>query len=308
MIHKFYIFLIPILTLTACQKAPDFAAYAPNSSQQSAELVEFSPQSEIITQEENNPALKNRSLAISGEISFETDNVLKTNHEIENLTLKHGGYIQNSHIANQEGDTHTLFMGNNQKKQLITYYLHADVVVRIPKQNAAAFLSELSPLIEFLEYRNFLAEDVKLDIEKAQLQAQIQRETQTQLQETDTQTISQNALAKEKQLNARIQKKMLEDKVDFATITLKFHETAKVSQKIVPDIGNQIKQESNYTFFDQLKNSLATGWYYFLQFILFVSELWVFILVLCASVYAVNRWRKHRKKIKQTQAAQDKSP
>lgn len=303
--NKLCLVLITAFLLVACQKPPD-SAHAPHSTYEAAEFTTLTanilPESQIITQEENNPHLKNRLLAVNGEISFETSDVLKTNSEIENLTLKHGGYIQNSQIANQENSTHTLSVGHDQKKQLISYNRHANVIVRIPKQNVAAFLTELSPLMEFLEYRNFLAEDVKLDIQKSLLQAKIQSEKQQELQHIDnsqekTTIITQNASAKEEQMYADLQKMMLEDKVKFTTITLKFHEAAKVTQKTIPDIDSRIKQESNYTFFSQLKNSLADGWYYFLQLILLISKLWVIILATCAGLYAVCKWLRRRKKV-----------
>ena len=71
--NKLCLVLIPAFLLVACQKSPD-SAHAPHSTYEAAEFTTLTanilPESQIITQEENNPHLKNRLLAVNGEISF----------------------------------------------------------------------------------------------------------------------------------------------------------------------------------------------------------------------------------------------
>lgn len=67
------------------------------------------------------PALANKKLLVTADASFQAQDVQQTVNQIEQLTLKHGGYIANSEISNSDSNTNQFSIGNYQLKQLTSY-------------------------------------------------------------------------------------------------------------------------------------------------------------------------------------------
>ena len=72
----------------------------------------------------------------------------------------------------------------------------------------------------------------------------------------------------------------LKDRLAFSTLHVMYYQKAK------PAFG----------FFSKFVDAIKDGWEGFLWFLIALTNLWVFILLAVAAVYAFKQWRKRRKK------------
>ena len=217
--------------------------------------------SAIITQETDNPALANKKLLVTANASFQAQDVQQTVNQIEQLTLKHGGYIANSEISNSDSDTNQFSIGNYQLKQLTSYTRQATILVRVPKAQVASFLQQLQQYIAFLDHSQFNAKDVKLELQKAQVEAQIaalktdQLATQRADKTTQTGNINvadQTALARQQQLYADLERQGLQDALALSSIALTFSQPEKIREQVIEDIDGKMHNEQSTNFLPRL--------------------------------------------------------
>lgn len=247
--------------------------------------------------------LQDKQLIISGDIHFKTANALETLNAIEGSVLTHGGYIQESSLSSQTRESRTYATSDNQIKELTLNSYYATVIVRVPKDKLGEFLKELRPLMNKLDTRTFKAQDVTLDIYKNELQAQIEQQKQKALDNIDgkgtlgdkADIATQSTLARHEALLYELEQKALQDKVTLSTIALNFYDEPTLSESIRPDLDAQINTQLSSNFGHELLGSIATGWYYFLQMVLWFVQLWGLWLIIGVSVWGICRYRKHRK-------------
>ncbi|WP_019520260.1 DUF4349 domain-containing protein [Faucicola boevrei] len=89
----------------------------------------------VINQQDNNPTLQNKQLIVNGAVSFDVKNVQQSVQQINQITTQLGGYVAQNTISNNIVDTQSLNIGNQQRKEIISYQRNAQLTVRIPKQN-----------------------------------------------------------------------------------------------------------------------------------------------------------------------------
>lgn len=252
--------------------------------------------------------LQDKQLIISGDIRFKTTNALETLNAIEGSALTHGGYIQESSLSSQTRESRTYATSDNQIKELTLNSYYATVIVRVPKDKLGEFLKELRPLMNKLDTRTFKAQDVTLDIYKNELQAQIEQQKQKALDNIDgkgtlgdkADIATQSTLARHEALLYELEQKALQDKVTLSTIALNFYDEPTLSESIRPDLDAQINTQLSSNFGHELLGSIATGWYYFLQMVLWFVRLWGLWLIIGASIWGICRYRKYRKTKKTT--------
>ena len=304
------------LILGACSK--------PNDSHNSYSTERSAPMAEAVMDTQTKPSpdslnsgilsqgsashLQDKQLIISGDIRFKTANTLETLNTIEGSALTHGGYIQESSLSSQTRESRTYATSDNQIKELTLSSHYATVIVRVPKDKLGEFLKELRPLMNKLETRTFKAQDVTLDIYKNELQAQIEQQKQKTLDNIDgkgtlgdkADIATQSTLARHEALLYELEQKALQDKVTLSTIALNFYDEPTLSESIRPDLDAQINTQLSSNFGHELLGSIATGWYYFLQMVLWFVQLWGLWLIIGASIWGICRYRKHRKTKKAT--------
>ncbi len=240
-----------------------------------------------LVDQEGLPILANKRLVIHASLNFDVKDVRASVKSINNLSAKLGGYIAEEQINNSILSIREVPISNGEKKILSSYQQFATVTVRIPKDKVGEFLEVLQSQIDFLHTQQFSAKDVSLDIQKAQISAQIEALKAQQIDQAHTDnaldtviSADQTAQARLAKLAAELDQKYLEDQVAFATLMLEFRENEKIHTTTKPNIDALITQEQSTNFGARLGDSLRVGWYGFLELVVFLTRLWVFVLIL----------------------------
>lgn len=260
-----------------------------------------------------------RQMVVSADLNFETENVRKTVSAIGDLAKKYTGFVVFSQI-----DTYTNGTQNYPKADgnilYITRYTHeGNMTVRVPRDKSSEFLRDLQQHIVFLDKETFKSEDISLTLRKQALEAQRQQElaikldqvnkknkTNTSLQQQFEDNIRAQFDAKARENEAILQEEYWRDKVQFATITLRFRQPEAVMQQLLPNPEAIAKQHTPH-FSMVLGNMLKQGWNGVLTVLLFLLGFWpiTVLLPLAYIVFCITRkMRAYRLKRKLTEAVQ----
>lgn len=301
-----YISLLGSLLLTACgdngsrnaseaeAPAPAAAVTEQSSDKQAAKLTP----SAVVDQK-----IEGRQLAVTADIDFQTTDTRKTAADIETLTAKHGGFVATNTINADIRSTDSFPQTDGTLLEISRYTYRADLVVRIPTDNASEFLRDLQAHITFLNNQHFSAEDVSLDLRRQALEALRQQQLADQLADVkqseepsdkkdSAQVTRWQFDAKAQQEYAELEKAYWQDKVDFATIQLHFNQPETVIRRSRPN-PEALAKQSEPPFFAQILPMLEKGWYLFQNILLITMAAWPLWLLIALVWFGRRFWRQH---------------
>lgn len=308
------ILLLPVVLalLAACgQNAENSAptAYAPAAA--AAEYGEAAANQETAVRADSMvlaQKAEGRQLVVEADIAFKTENTRQTVAEVEKLTLQYGGFIEKSGIFASVSDEQTYPQQDGVLLVIRRYGQTSDMTVRLPKDKTADFLRDMQKHIVFLQEQNFSAADVALDLRRAALEAARQRELAERLQNTadsseksdksgtsDVQVRQSDARAQQEY--AELQRAYWQDKVDFATVRLRFEQPEAVFRYTRPDSDAEARQYAP-SFWQSVGVMLKQGWVGFLRGILFLFALWPLALLAVISLFSWRKIKRMKKKTK----------
>lgn len=178
------------------------------------------------------------------------------------------------------------------------YRLENNMVIRIPSQRFDTLVTELLAVAIYVENKQITSEDVTeqyVDIE-ARMNAKKQVEARY-LEILKKAGKIDEILSVERQLG------LIREEIDAAQGKLKYFD----SRVQFSTINLNIYQQLDYTapspdrrFFGRLKEAFLAGWRGLLELLVGLVNIWPFILIIAAGLWAVARWRKKRQLQKQT--------
>jgi hypothetical protein len=253
-----FILLLAILGLLACNKEPaNFEGGDPG----------YQSAPPALAKRVANSKAKERKLIKTGRIEFSTENIAHMHTEIDKVVKEFNAYISS--------DNQQKFDGKIQYEQ----------VVRVPANRFDGFVKVIEELGGEIEFRNFDAQDVTeeyIDIEarlktKKELEVryhQLLKEAKNVEEMLAVETQIANVRSEIESMQGRIN--FLADQVGHSTLTLNYY------QLISPQLG----------FGSKLVASFASGWQGFLAFLVGLTAIWPFILILSVSLWFLSRWSK----------------
>lgn len=320
-------FTFLLASLTACSKAPQYNGMSyDNTTAKSVDVASSDEavssdaissdmvQSSINEQQSHlNVSGQQRQFIKTAQIHFHVKNVYKTALTLEDMAVRYGGFVTHNHIVNEQRQTYRTKTDNGVQTILEEYQPIGDVTLRVPHATLQPFLREMVKHADFMYKRAFNAEDVLLDIIKQQKLAQVNHTASQQIQENkkENQTLSDTLYATEintqyqrAKVLAELEKKHLQDKVAFSTITVALTQSPLVRTYTQNYFPYSIEQNQPSLMY-QLEESVEAGWQNFLSFMISVVSLWPFticLLILFFLFKMFKKWRQARKnkKIKQS--------
>ncbi len=210
-----------------------------------------------------------RKLIRNGTLEFQTDEVKKTKTEIEKICKELNAYIS-SESENNLGER-----------------LQYNQVIRVPANQFDTLLARLEPLALKIENKNISTEDVTeqfIDVEarlktKKELEAryrEILKLAKTVEEIVSIESQIANVRSEIESMEGRLN--FLKSQVAFSTLHVSYYET----------IG------TDFGFASKLVQSLKGGWDNLLAFIIFLVNLWPFVLGLAALTFWF--WNRRRKR------------
>jgi hypothetical protein len=241
---------------------------------------------------------QNRQIIKSGEIRFRTNNVRTVTEKIEDIVIKAGGYIASSELTNNIRNESRKSLTANKSLVSKEIIVENSMLVRIPKEKFDTFLRAINPLIEFLDYRKYQADDQTYHYNKSTAQTErVENYAKRQTQHIDKTPakLKESTEAEDKLLDRQLQsdalkaeKAELEDRINFSNIRIDIYQKAVVVRDVYEDFNNYGSYKPN--IFLRIGDSIVTGWEIFEDLIVFLFKIWgilvcVLLLILIYRFY-----------------------
>ncbi len=277
-----------IFLLIRCQQSAEYAPSMENSSSKAES------ENSYITQTGNSD--KSRKFIRTADMKFKVKDVTKATENIEDITLKNGGFVTYTNLASEISGTGTTAISKDSSLITTHFTVTNNITLRVPNTLLDTTLREIARNIEFMDYRLITAEDVAIQM----LANQMTQQRNGGKDLSGSEKVKSNIMADEHNMrkkevadNAKIDNLNLNDKVNFSTVQLSLYQNPSIRREV---ISNE-KNIDAYTpgLGSRLVDSFKTGWEIVEDILVFVTQLWVFIV---AGILFFFLYRKYGKQIK----------
>jgi hypothetical protein len=249
-----------------------------------------------------NPNDTTRKMIRTANIKFKVKDVIKTTYSIENIVVKHNGFVENTNLTSQINYTKETPV--KEDSTLITTYYSVinTLVLRVPNAQLDTTLKEIAQFVEFMDYRIINARDVTLDLlskrlEQIRLAKYDSRMTNaidnkgTRL--NDVSNAENNLLDKQSQADeAKLANLQILDKIRYSTITLYLYQNQSIKYEVIAK-EKTIKPYST-PFGTRFIDALKFGWTIIVEFFLFLINIWSIILIAVLVLWCVKYFKKRK--------------
>jgi hypothetical protein len=216
-----------------------------------------------------------RKIIKKGEISFETEDIDKTKSSIVQTVRELSGYIAEDNVVNHS--------------HRIEHWL----AIRVPADKFDLLLENISEGVDKFDQKNINTLDVTEEYIDVQSRIKTKKELQTRYTELLQQATNvDEMLTIEREIgklqteieSAEGRMRYLNDRIAFSTLAVIFYQTL-----IMPEA-------SKFSFYSEFMTGIKTGWELFLWFIIGLSYLWVYIIIVIIAITCSLVRRKMKKK------------
>ena len=175
-----------------------------------------------------------RTFVRTADLSFKVKDVRTATYDIERIVSEHNGYVTSSVLESTVNFKNSSRVSKDSMVDITNYSVHNDIVIRIPNANIDKTLSEISVMIDYLDYRKIKADDVTKDFQFSKLSENRFLEHKKRLEKAIDHTgkkldqmvnAENDLLAKQEQADvSRISTLELAHDVSYSTITIAIYQ------------------------------------------------------------------------------------
>lgn len=262
--NTLYILLFTVLVSCGGRLENDKVAAVASEAMAPAKMAAFNAadQSATVTIE--------RKLIRNGYLMFETSDVTKTKSSIEAISKELNAYI------------------SNESQNNMTDRLQYNQTIRVPADKFDLLIQRIEADAVKVESKDVNTQDVTEEFIDVEARLKTKKELETRYRELLKQAKTvQDIVSIESQIsNVRSEIESMEGRLNYLKNQVSFS-TLNVSyyQIIGTDFG----------FATKAFRALGRGWDNLLSFLIFLVNLWPFILIILGVAWGTNRWRKRKK-------------
>jgi len=233
-------------------------------------------------------------------IRFKVKNVQQTAEHITALTRSFSGMVIHHQMGSTAERSDDIRISNDSVMRVTAFNTTAEMTVKIPSTKLDDFLNQVGHIGIYVNDRNMDVTDKSLDYLSAQLKLKNRAELVSQ-QKTGKVIIKkpEDVLnLKDDMIDQQIGNRQIDDAVKNSVVSLSFYESNTINKEI---IANDDPSAYNLPFFRRLGLALANGWGIFVDVMIGIANLWVFILA-GTGVWLLVRNYRNKKILRQLKA------
>lgn len=287
------IVLVATLTFFSC------GASREDMSNNEEKAKVFADSVSTVIQNIKQPILKedsNRTFLRTADLSFKVKDVKTATFDIERIVNEHRGYVTSSVLESDVSYKTSTRVSKDSMLDIINYKVHNNIVLRIPNTELDKTLTEISALIDYLDYRKIKAEDVTKNFQAAKLsenrfinhKKRVEKTIDVKGKKLDQMTEAENDLLVKQELadNSKINTMELAHDVSYSTVSINIYqkettkkETYAYTMPVEPYTPN---------FGSKFLTSLSDGASIFGEIILFFVKLWPIALLVTGIIALIK--------------------
>jgi hypothetical protein len=240
----------------------------------------------------------------SAELHFKTKDAIRATYAIEDIIARHGGFVENTELWSTVNNISSIRVSRDSTLESTFYTVSNTMKLRVPFRQLDASLKDIAAWAEFMDYRKVNATDVRLNLLRNDLTrrraARQEKRIENAIDEKGeklNQLISAEerlAARQEEADNALLSNLELKDKIEFSVITVQLRQERAVKRIIKANEENI--DEYRIGFGIRFVDALKTGWYGFVEFVIFIANFWTLWLIIAGVFVGIKYYKRRRKK------------
>jgi len=256
-----------------------------------------------------NPNDTARRMIRTANIKFKVGDVIKATYNIENIVVKHSGFVENTNLESQINSRKEMRITEDSVLVSTYYTVVNTLVLRVPNTKLDTTLKEIAKLVDFMDYRVIQAKDVTLDLLTEKLKQSRLAKYDSRMKKAiddkgkrlnDISDAENNLLYKQEQADeAKLANLRMLDKIKFSTLTLTLYQNQNIKYET---IAKEKKFESYSTpFSTRFVDALKFGWSIIVEIFIFLVSIWSILLLVALVVFGIKYLKKRAKHKKMSQ-------
>lgn len=244
-----------------------------------------------------------RQFIRTAEMRFRVKNVYEATQQIEDIASRFEGFVTYTNLSSEISHVSHVPVSEDSTLETTYYKVQNVMTLRVPSVKLDSTLRAVAAHIDFLNSRVITADDVALQLyanalsqkrnqyNQRRLESAIDRQGK-KLQETskaEERLIDRQAQADQ----AMIANLSLRDQINYSTVKLEFYQRETFTRALLGNDKNIEAYEPG--FGNKLLDALKEGWKALTSFVLFVTRLWAFLLLIAGGYLVVQIIRKRSK-------------
>ncbi|ASS48487.1 MAG: hypothetical protein A3D31_07995 [Candidatus Fluviicola riflensis] len=227
-------------------------------------------------------------------LKFKVKSVINATYDIEEIVRDHKGFVTFTDMKSNIDNVDTRAVSADSAVEITRYTITNTLTLRVPNKLLDTTLKDIARNIDYLDYRVIKAEDVALSILEKQLTQRRAARSGERLASTfDNKNLDPTAAAElqnrqeEAADNATIETLKLNDQIAYSTIELQIYQRQGIKREMVA--GYKQIDEYQPGIGSRFSDSFAFGWEVIVELVLFLTKLWVLILLGIGTYVAYKR-------------------
>lgn len=242
--------------------------------------------------------LQNFMLSLSGDIHFETRDILKTMRVLENAIFKLNGYVSLNQLENGYQKTEKEIVMGDSVLIRKHYKRSSTLNIHIPIAHFDSLMQCINQEAIFVDQRNLTATAQRIQFlrsQKSETQLirwlSLLKESNLKSPNVTSTEKSQAELIRDEISNAddaAITIEEIKQKIDFAQLSLRIYEAPYIRE--TKQLRSTVEQQDG--FFAKAWQSITKGWEGISAFLIQLLIIWPIFILLGIGIYAFRKWRK----------------
>jgi hypothetical protein len=228
-------------------------------------------------------------------ISFKVKNVQQTAEHISTLTANCNGMVIHHQMKSTSERSQDIRISDDSIMRVTSFNTVAEMTVKIPPAKLEDFINQVGRMGIYVNNLNMDITDKSLEYLSSQLKLKNRAELVAQQKQGKVIIKKpENVLSlKDDMVDEQINNMGINDAVKNSIVTLSFYQSNTINKEI---IANDDPSAYNLPFFKRMGMAIENGWEVFVDVIVALANLWVFILA-GIGVWVVFRNYKGRKQM-----------
>ncbi|MGF7073914.1 DUF4349 domain-containing protein [Mucilaginibacter sp. 3215] len=232
-------------------------------------------------------------LVKTADMRFKVKSVQQTGDAIAALTARDGGMVMHHQMQANVESSQDIRVSDDSIKRVSALSMSADMTVKVPSEKLEGYMTEVAHMGMYVTLRRMDIEDRTLDYLSEKLKLKNRQDLVDQ--QKKGKVVIKNPvnvmLLKDDMVDQQIGNMRTDDAVKYSVLSLSFYQSNIINQEM---IANDDPSAYQLPFFNRLMIALSNGWHLFVELLLGLANIWVFI-VLSAVLWVLYRYyrRKH---------------
>jgi len=232
----------------------------------------------------------------TADIKFKVKNVERSTYKIEDIINHFDGFVVNTNLNCRINYTESHRVKEDSVLERKHFVVENTITFRVPKFKLDTTLKQIVSQIDFLDHRIITAEDVSFAALKNKMhqkrfgryQKRITQATDKSNKTNATVNAENGLYEKEEQADeSELNDMVLNDKVEYATVTMYIYQDEKVRNDVV--FSQQHFDTYRPSFGSEFVKSLKFGWRLVEEIFLLIIKLWPVILIGIGLFFGIKR-------------------